>query len=387
AAVNAAPASIALDWRPGPVLAAAETTPMAFRPLEAALETRLGSERVQVRSAFPGGAAPEMIGAPDADAAAQRGHMTLGAFDIEITLADGSVLALHASPRRQAAGQRWTLIGYLVVVSGVALAAGVVVARVLTRPIKRFSAAAYRLGRDADPEPLREDGASELKDAAIAFNAMQFRIARFVKDRAMTLAAISHDLRTPLTRHRLRLDALPDEGLRQRLIADVDEMDAMLRSALAFARDQSEAEPVQSLDLAALLRTIADEFEDQGADVSVSSDQRCVLAGRPIALKRLFENVIDNAVRYGGAARIALSVDGDEAIVIVDDDGPGVSASDAERVFEPFLRLDESRNAETGGTGLGLTIARGVARRHGGDVRIAPRLGGRGARIEVTLPT
>jgi signal transduction histidine kinase len=260
----------------------------------------------------------------------------------------------------------------------------------LTRPVRVLAEAAERLGRDVNAPPLDERGPSEIATAAHAFNTMAARIRRFVADRTQMLAAIGHDLRTPITRLRLRAEFMDDEEQRKKMLADLDEMEAMIAATLAFARDDAAAEPAAPVDLAALCRTVLDEAADAHPDVAerigYAGPERLTVRARPVALKRAIANLVRNALAYGGAARIALSPpEGGSVRLAVEDDGPGIPEGELEGVFAPFRRLEDSRNRETGGTGLGLPIARNILRAHGGDVVLRNRRGG-GLSALVTLP-
>ncbi len=259
----------------------------------------------------------------------------------------------------------------------------------LIRPVGLLAAAADRLGRDVNAAPLPETGPRELAQAARAFNTMAARIRRFVGDRTFLLTAIGHDLKTPITRLQLRAEFVEDEELRGKMQADLDELLAMVRSTLEFGRDVATDEPLSPVDLAILVRTVADDATDLHPDlaarVDVTGPEHLILPVRPVALKRAFANLVGNALQYGGGAHIALSVAPKLVSVTIEDDGPGLAPGETERVFQPFYRVETSRNRETGGTGLGLPIARNILRAHGGDVVLANRPGG-GLRATVTLP-
>jgi hypothetical protein len=261
--------------------------------------------------------------------------------------------------------------------------------RRLTRPVAALAAAADRLGRDVNAPPLPEDGPREVATAARAFNTMAERIRRFVGDRTQMLAAIGHDLKTPITRLRLRAEFLDDDEQRRKMLADLDEMEAMIGATLAFARDEAAAEPSVPLDLAALCRTVLDEAADADPEaaerIAYAGPEHLTVSARPVALKRALANLVGNAVAYGGAARLTLTPTGGAARITVEDDGPGVPVAELENVFQPFRRLEASRNRETGGTGLGLPIARNIVRAHGGDVVLRNRPEG-GLAAVATLP-
>jgi signal transduction histidine kinase len=261
--------------------------------------------------------------------------------------------------------------------------------RRLTRPVRDLAAAAKRLGRDVNAPALPETGPREVAQAAAAFNGMASNIRRFVADRTQMLAAISHDLRTPITRLRLRAEFLEDEEQQRRMLADLAEMEAMIAATLAFARDDAGAEPATAVDLAALARTVLDEAADAtpelAAQIAYAGPEHAVVALRPLAMKRALGNLVGNALKYGAAARLSLDPRGAGAVIAIEDDGPGIPDSALEEVFQPFRRIEGSRNRETGGTGLGLTIARSILRAHGGEVTLHNRDGG-GLRVVATLP-
>ncbi len=260
----------------------------------------------------------------------------------------------------------------------------------LVAPVRTLAAAAEQLGRDVNAPPLPEDGPTEVGRASAAFNTMAARIRRFVQDRTFLLTAIGHDLRTPITRLKLRAEWMEDEDQRTKMLADLDELEAMVAATLVFGQDAAGSEPVVAFDLAGLLRTILDEAGDmrpaQAERVAYEGPAHLTMRARPRALKRAFGNLVTNALNYGGSARVCLDPAENGVVTIaVEDDGPGLPPGELDRVFEPFHRLESSRNRETGETGLGLPIARNILRAHGGDVVLANRPMG-GARATVTLP-
>jgi len=267
--------------------------------------------------------------------------------------------------------------------------------RRLTAPVRTLAAAAEALGRDVNAPPLPEDGPLEVATAAAAFNTMAARIRRFVQDRTELLTAIGHDLRTPITRLKLRAEFIEDDEQRGKVLADLEELETMVSATLAFGRDARTGEPVSALDMAELLRTLLDETGDARPEAAsrleYEGPPHWTVRARPLALKRALTNLIANAVMYGGGARVRLvppasvGAAGAMLTIEIEDDGPGIPPGELERVFEPFHRGEPSRNRETGGVGLGLPIARNILRAHGGDVVLANRPTG-GAKATVTLP-
>jgi signal transduction histidine kinase len=218
-----------------------------------------------------------------------------------------------------------------------------------------------------------------------AFNRMQERSRAYVADRTRMLAAISHDLRTPIASLWLRAEMVEDGELRTAMVRTISDMGRMVDATLAFARDDALAQDSGPLDLAEMVQALADDHRVLGWDVAVVSPTDLPFHGRPVALRRAIDNLVENAVRYGGRARITLGRSGDGIRVLIDDDGPGIPPDRIEEMFAPFARLEGSRNADTGGTGLGLAIARSAIRARGGDVALVNRAGG-GLRAEVKLP-
>jgi len=311
-------------------------------------------------------------------------------FLVSLRLADGEWcnLRVDLTPPRPWHSDTFLLAFLAMTLAAAALALWAV--RRLIRPVRDLAEAADRLGRDVNAPPLPEAGPSEVATAAHAFNTMAARIRRFVGDRTQMLAAIGHDLRTPITRLRLRAEFMEDDEQRRKMLADLDEMEQMIAGTLAFARDDSATEPTVAVDLAALCRTVLDEAADarpdRAAAIAYAGPARLTAPARPVALKRALANLVGNALAYGGAARLALVAEPNQPIRIgIEDDGPGIPAAELENVFQPFRRLENSRNRETGGAGLGLPIARNIFRAHGGDVVLRNRPGG-GLLAEATLP-
>ncbi len=254
-----------------------------------------------------------------------------------------------------------------------ALAIGVlayVVARIASAPLKRLSAAAAELGQDLDRAPVDVSGPAEVRGAAEAFNAMQRRLQQHVSERTNMLAAITHDLQTPLTRLRLRLEKVEDEALRDKLVADLAAMKALVDEGLELARSAETSEPKVMLDLDSVLESLVEDAVDAGENAVFEQGCQAVMQLRPLAIGRLFSNLIDNALKHGGSARVSATSSGKEVSVRVRDNGPGLPEDMLEKVFNPFVRVENSRSRETGGAGLGLTIARALAEKNGATLTL-----------------
>jgi signal transduction histidine kinase len=267
----------------------------------------------------------------------------------------------------------------------VALLIALLTARRLARPIRQFAHASERLGVDLTAPPLAVRGPQELRATIQAFNRMQDRLRRFLDDRTQMLAAISHDLRAPLARLRLRAELVADGEQQRKMFDDLDVMNAMIDSTLAFARDDSRQEPRRLVDIGVLVGDICEDVADTGGKASCAVSRGVDVPCRPTQVRRAVANLIDNAVKYGSAARVRIERDGDRVLIVVDDDGPGIPADEQERVFAPFYRLEAARDPGKAGVGLGLSVARTVAREHGGDVGLRNRSGG-GLSAVIELP-
>jgi two-component system, OmpR family, sensor kinase len=257
-------------------------------------------------------------------------------------------------------------------------------ARRLTRPIRRFADAVERIERDQDAPPVPEEGPAELQVTAHALNAMHERLRTNMRERAAMIGALAHDLRTPLARIAFRIEAAPDK-IRGPVQADIEQMREMVAATIGFLRGDAGMGERQPVDLAALARRLAGQASDTGSPVSIAEIERAVVTGDRSALERLVQNLIDNAVKYAGAAELSIRHDIDRARLIVRDRGPGIPEGELDRMFEPFERHEPSRSRSTGGLGLGLAIARSIAQAHGGSIRAENRPGG-GLAVTVELP-
>ncbi len=291
-------------------------------------------------------------------------------------------MPIQTPPKFFSARLGWSMAVMLIAVILISM---LIVGR-MTDPLKQLSRAAEKLGTDVQGPAIPETGPEEVRRTAHAFNVMQNRIRRFVEDRTQMLGAIAHDLGTPITRLRLRAEFVEDAELREKMLRDLDDMEHMVASTLSFIREDANSEPQETVDIGSLLSRVCDDITDAGSNVELDEIPRWVLIDcRPIALRRALGNLIDNAVKYGTVARVSLETTDNKIAIIIDDEGQGIPESRQEDVFQPFHRLEDSRNRETGGTGLGLAVARTIVRAHGGDIRLSNRADG-GLRVKVCLP-
>jgi signal transduction histidine kinase len=300
----------------------------------------------------------------------------LPAFTVQVRLRDGALATFDSSVEPPAAASPLRLVLALALLLVAVVVLSLIAVRWVTGPLSTLAGAAEALGQDLNRAPLPETGPLEVRRAATAFNGMQQRLSRMISERTRTLAAISHDLKTPITRMRLRTELLEDPALRDKFEHDLGEMEQMVTQALEFMRDASEREPVQRIDVMALLESLQADIHDAHKDVAIEGSVTSPIPARPLALRRCLSNLVENALRYGGSARIRAEEDAAGISLRVIDRGPGIPAEDLEKVFEPFYRGEASRSRETGGYGLGLAIARNIARAHGGDLTLANRAEG-----------
>jgi signal transduction histidine kinase len=321
---------------------------------------------------------------------ALRASLPSSAIDPEagalgLALPDGSWLIYSSRHRLWGLSESARLIVwglFLLLVTGVVTA---IAARQMARPIRQFTEAIRLFGTNPQSPPMPEIGPVEFRGVIGAFNTMQGQIQRLISSRTAMLAAISHDLRTPLTRIRLRGEFIHDPHQQARLFRDVDELQQMIEGALAFFRGDAHQESLTSLDLPSILQTIVSDFSDHGVSLDYAGPARLAYLGRPVALKRAVANLVENAVKYGTPPEIRLFSEEMRVVITVRDCGPGIPEDELDRVFQPFFRLETSRNRATGGVGLGLTATQSIIREHGGEVILVNRSGG-GLEARINLP-
>ncbi len=353
------------------------------------------TEKHTIERAAPPAAGPTGVGSPETNSATitvdrdtqqvfvVADKLTFAPFAASLRLEDGRWATVEPPRDWLSPWQARLLLALLV---SLLLVAPVVwlMARRLTRPIRLFADAAQRLGANPEAEPLAVSGPSELRRAIGAFNDMQASLRAHIANRTQTVAAIAHDLRTPLTRLRFRAEQAPD-ALRDRLAADVEEMDALIAQAMAYVLGETRQTPPEPVELTALVEDCVRGFAETGHDATLTPGPDVRVMGQPTGLRRALTNLIANAVHYGGLAEVTVEQLPDRVAIHVRDTGPGIAPERMEEVFQPFVRLEGSRNRTTGGVGLGLAVARQIARAHGGDVTLSNRAGG-GLAATLSLP-
>ena len=306
-------------------------------------------------------------------------------YSLAVDLPDGSWLNFATTHRTWGleSSYRYLLIAFFILSSSLIVSS--FASKRLARPIEHFSRAAERFGADVHAPAMDLSGPLEYRRAIGVFNDMQTKIQKFVIDRTEMLSAISHDLRAPLTRMRLLIEFIENTEQQQRLFRDVDEMQAMVNSALSFFREDSFDEDMTRFDISELVNTVVDDFRDIWKEVSFEGKPHAVYFGRPHALRRAIYNLVDNAIKYGKSASVFLTTSNSGIEITVDDRGQGIPDELMETVFRPFFRIEPSRNRETGGVGIGLSAARSIVRGHGGDIVLNNRKPS-GLSVTLTLP-
>ena len=305
-------------------------------------------------------------------------------LNISIQLNDGQWLNMQsATPKVVPLLAKRT--AFLMGVSTLFVLAGIIfMVRRITRPIRKLSSASHRLGLGEKIDPLQEQGPEDIRELIRAFNLMNERLQRFVADRTRMLAALSHDLRTPVTSMRLRVELMESGPDTDQLLATLDEMHEMSEATLAFMRQASNNESTRAVDVNALLDSLCEDLQDIGLNVHYQDGQEVIVHCRLVSLKRALRNLIENAVKYGSVAQVSTSAVQESAQIQIQDEGDGIPEAMMERVFEPFVRMEESRNRETGGIGLGMSIARNIIHSHGGEIYL--KNNDRGLLVIINLP-
>lgn len=309
-----------------------------------------------------------------------------GGILLSIELTNGKWLNLQGGLLDRPAGWGLYVILSLVLTALVMSLVVFLALRRITRPLRALTEASEAYGRGEKEIELRESGPADMRRTIGAFNRMRERLDRFVKDRTEMLAAISHDLRTPITTLRLRAEFIENPEIQKKILETLDDMAMMTEAILAYAREDAAREDTRKLDLAALLQSLISDLSDQDKEVSYQGPESLEISARPVALKRAFGNLVKNAVDYGVKAQVTMEHAPLGAVILIDDEGPGITPEDRERVFEPFFRLEESRSRDTGGIGMGLSIARSIVRGHGGEIALEESPKG-GLRQRIFLPS
>jgi signal transduction histidine kinase len=328
-----------------------------------------------------------------------RVRRALGSRALKVVLADQGATGASYLVQARLTDGHWVTLGYRrsltsspqrlfwtwPTLAGAIVIAALVAVRWVTRPLSILAQAAEDLGRDINRPPLKENGPSEVRHVASAFNHMQSQLVRLLQDRVRIFSAMSHDLKTPVTRLRLRAEMLKDAELKAKFAADLELMETMVNATLDFARGMSDREVFQPVDIMALIESIQADAEEMGRSMAIGGHAGEPYSGKPLALKRCIGNLVDNALKYSQRAQVMVNDDGRRLQIRILDAGPGIPKAELEQVFEPFYRLESSRSRESGGTGLGLAIARNIARLHGGEITLNNADGG-GLEALLTLP-
>lgn len=367
-----------------------EANPAAPRgQIQSTIAARLGSGR-EVRS--PGGMGGGMMGRGMGYGAGQGMGYGMGrmaqdttARSFDVRLDDGQWVRITATLVPDAPALPRDFYIHLLLSLAIVVAVVMLVVRQATRPLRHLAQAADNLGQNLDAPPLVEAGSTEVRTAAQAFNRMRDKLRRLIDERSRALAAVSHDLRTPLTRLRLRSELIDDDRLREQMTADIDAMAQMIDATLDYLRGLRENEPVRPIDINALLASLAEDFAALGRTIAIEGLANDAYNGRLSALRRAIQNLMDNAFKYGQNPRIVVNDDAVTLCISVEDEGPGIPPEVLDRVTEPYYRPDAARATDTGGVGLGLSIVRDVALLHGGELMLANRPRG-GLTASLRLP-
>lgn len=305
--------------------------------------------------------------------------LVLGVVAIEIDI----ILLLWVFGTKNPSGFDWVIVAIIVIVGMLVVA--YFISKQLIDPLKQLSRAAKSFASDIDSPPIPEHGPQEVQEALHNFNLMQLRIKKFINERVQLVAAISHDLRTPLTRIQLYIESISDEEKKHKALSEIQMLNSMIQSTLAFLKDESNSETTTKLDLGIMLQSICDDTSDTLGSAHYIGPKNCVIHGKPLVIKRAAANIIENAVRYGNSAKVDIELNNTDVVIIVTDKGPGLEKTDLVNVFTPFYRVEKSRNRNTGGVGLGLCIAETLIKKVGGSISLKNGHEG-GLRAEILLP-
>lgn len=389
------------DAERGPIIAAAQRPQVHIRLLDGPFPHLIDADepdanmvRARVQAALT---APHPVVVADRYRSVDQGagigdRRVENGMLIEAALSDGHWLLfasnLNPPPVDPVATEfsRAAFAAWLILSALLAVLLSMLAAKRLVKPLSELARAVEQLGGSGDAPPLSPHGPREVQGTMRAFNRMQERLRRFNEDRTRMIAAMSHDLRTPLTRLRLRAESVEDHDQQQKMLAELDMMGKMIESVLSFARDDTKHEPQSLVDLSALVEGICLDAADAGEPVTFSGPRGVTIFCRPTVMRRAISNLVDNAVKYGGSASVNLVPKPERVVVTVEDEGPGIPRTEREKVFEPFYRIESSRNPDTGGVGLGLSVTRSIVWEHGGDIVLASRKG-RGLSVRLELPT
>lgn len=266
------------------------------------------------------------------------------------------------------------------------LGAALLVARQVSRPLRDLADAAVRVGASGKPEEVPVQGHGDVRQTLEAFNAMSRRVSQLLNEKDVMLGALGHDLRTPLASLRIRIESMEPEAERAKAVRTIEEASQLLEDILELSRQGRSSEPERTIDVAVLVQDIVEDYSETGAPVTLQSSEKAPVACRPVLFGRAMRNLIDNAIAYGGAARVSVSRENAKVLVTIEDDGPGIPPDLLSRATDPFVRGETSRSRETGGTGLGLTLADAIAKAHGGSLKLVNRAaGGLSATIELPV--
>lgn len=353
----------------------------AHKPVVAASRPRSFADQGTPRHSTMMRGMGQMMSGPGA----MMGGPPLLTLEVAVPLSRGEWLSFSTALPAAGLGVSHQLIISMVVMAAVIIAVSVWAARRVTAPLAVLAGAAQRLGADMHAPPIAETGTIETRQASRAFNEMQVRLRELIENRTRLLAAISHDLRTPLTLLRLRAENVPDADERERMLATLTEMETMVGAILQYARDEMATEQVRRTDLTALVQSIVDDMADAGLAVAMDPAPPVLVNCQPSALKRALTNLIDNAVKYGRKAHVTLRAPAKAVEIAIDDEGPGLPDEELARVFQPFYRVEGSRSRESGGVGLGLAIAQSLVQRNRGTLSLQNRPSG-GLRALIAMP-